>query len=123
MVKIQGVDPILMERIRERNRTTIYESNQTKQVDRKEQKEKRESGQNQGKSKKKLEFAVEKLNLLLEELAAHIRFVIVLKGDNVMVQVIDITMDKVISEIFPEKVYQLLYNIDDPRGLVIDDSV
>jgi len=123
MVKIQGVDPILMERIRERSRTTVYESNQPRQVDQKQPKKKHESGQKQGKSKKKIEFAIEKLNQFLEELAAPIRFVIVLKGDSVMVQVLDVTMDKVLSEISPEKVYQLLYNIDDPKGFVIDDSV
>ncbi|WP_028307519.1 flagellar protein FlaG [Desulfitibacter alkalitolerans] len=123
MVKIQGVDPILMERIRERNRTTVYESNQPRQVDRKQPKEKHESGQKQGKNKKKLEFAIEKLNQFLEEFAAPIRFVIVLKRDNVMVQVLDVTVDKVLSEVYPEKVYQLLYNIDDPKGFVVDDSV
>lgn len=123
MVKIQGVDPILMERIREKNRTTVYESNQTRQVVQKQPKEKHESGQRQGKSKKKLEFAIARLNQLLTELSAPICFVIILKEDNVMVQVVDVTTDKVLSVISPEKVYQLLNNIDDPKGFVVDDSV
>jgi uncharacterized FlaG/YvyC family protein len=126
MIRIQGVDPILMERIRERTRTTVStvdESNLPRRVERKQPEERDEHQQHQGRNKKKVEFAVERINKLLEELAAPIRFVMVLRESAVMVQVLDVTMDKVLSEIVPEKVYQLLRNIDDPKGFVVDDSV
>ena len=128
MVRISGVDPILIERIRERTRTqvgTVGETDQYRKIEQKEREERQDADAQQYRApnKRRTAFAIEKLNILLEELAAPIRFVMVLKGNNMMVQILDVTMDKVLGEIVPEKVYQLLHNIDDPKGFVVDNSV
>lgn len=122
MVQIQGVDPILMERIRDKNRkTVIYESDQSRQVT--ERKEREHSKQRQQYKGKKLELSVDKLNKLLEEITAPIRFSIIVKGEVTMVQVIDLASEKVLSEVLPEKIYQFIRNIDDPKGFIIDGSI
>ncbi|KUO52786.1 MAG: hypothetical protein APF76_02300 [Desulfitibacter sp. BRH_c19] len=121
MVKIQGVDPVIVERIRDKNRKKlIYESEQTKVVSNSEKDHKKDQKGQQ--HKRTLKHSIERLNELLQEIDAPIRFEKINVKEELYVLVIDIHTQKVLTKIFPERVFQLMKNIDDPKGFIIDDS-
>ena len=122
MVKIHGVDPIVMERIKERTRKeAIFKPEKTKVTAYKndENKEKREQKYDQ----KSLQKAIAKLNKLLEEEKMLLRFQIIDRDARLKVQLLDISKNKVLSEFFPEKIYKIMENPQQYAGVVIDESV
>lgn len=122
MVKIQGVDPIVVERLRDRTRKTfIYETDQSRIIDDKKDEPKEQKKYRY--PKKTLESSIDKLNKLLEEVDAPVRFVKKLLNDELIIQVIEIETQKAVATVPPEKIHTLIRNIDDPKGFIIDDSI
>lgn len=121
MVKIQGVDPITVQRLRERSRSSILELDQTKSTKNRDVFDKEQRKGRQQRQRKTLDQSIAKLNALLEEVGAPISFKKVLKQDQVFVQVID-AKGAILNEVFPERIFQFVKDLDSPKGFVVDDS-
>ena len=119
MVKIQGVDPIMVERLREKKRKSIIEIDQTKRIENRDSEGREQKDTKQ--YKKKLMDSLARLNHRLEELNAPIRFHKAQRKGYVIIQVINIVNETVISEVLPEKIFQLIIDIDALKGFVVDD--
>ena len=121
LVKIQGVDPITVQRLRERSRSSILELDQTKSTKNRDVLDKEQRTGRQQRQRKTLDQSIAKLNALLEEVGAPISFKKVLKQDQVFVQVID-AKGAILNEVFPERIFQFVKDLDSPKGFVVDDS-
>jgi uncharacterized FlaG/YvyC family protein len=121
LVKIQGVDPITVQRLRERSRSSILELDQTKSTKNRDVFDKEQRKGRQQRQRKTLDQSIAKLNALLEEVGAPISFKKVLKQDQVFVQVID-AKGAILNEVFPERIFQFVKDLDSPKGFVVDDS-
>ncbi|MEW6624311.1 MAG: flagellar protein FlaG [Bacillota bacterium] len=121
MVRIQGVDPILVDRIREISRKTVLETEQIKRIEARdsEQKERRERRQN----KSSLEECIDKLNQLFKKAGASIRFARATKDGQAMVDVIDIHKKVVIAQVLPDRAFELLRTIHDPKGIILNNTI
>ncbi len=73
-------------------------------------------------SEKQLEKAIEGLNSTLEILDRGLRFDVHKETDRMIVQVVDKGSDEVIREIPPEKMLDLLAQIRDLVGIVVDEK-
>lgn len=122
MVKIHGVDPIVMDRIKERTQKEIvFQPEKTKVTADKNNEEKGRKKQKH--NKKSLEEVVSRLNKLLEEEKAPLRFQIIVRDEKLKVQLLNIEENKVVSEVFPEKIYKLVRNPKEFSGFVVDEFV
>lgn len=122
MVKIHGVDPIVMDRIKERTQKEIvYQPEKTKVTADKNSEEKGRKEQKH--NKKSLEEVVSRLNKLLEEEKAPLRFQIIVRDEKLKVQLLNIEENKVVSEVFPEKIFKLVRNPKEFSGFVVDEFV
>ena len=126
MLKIDGIDPLQANKIKEPVERTQVDNTQKVANDPglkergrtlgREQKITREDISHQ----EKMEKAIDKANSTTESLNMSLRFRLHEDSDRYMVEVVDIKEDEVIKEIPPEKLLNLVAQIQNLIGLLID---
>jgi len=122
VLKIPGIDPLTMQRIKERTTKQIVHDSEKPKVAEDKYKKQGQEYQEQY-SEQNLEELIEELNELFEEEAAPIRFKLIVKDEMFKIQIIDNKTKKVIKEVSPHKVMQLVRRHEDSRGIILDISI
>jgi len=122
VLKIPGIDPLVMQRIRERTtKQIVHDSEKPKVAEDKYKKQGQEYEEQY--SEQRLEELIEELNELFEEENAPIRFKLVVKDDMFKVQILDHKTKKIIKEVSPHQVLRLVRRHEDSRGIILDTSI
>ena len=122
MLKIPGIDPLTMQRIKERTTKQIVHDSQKPKVTEDKYKKQGQEYKEQY-NQQSLEEIIEELNKLFEEEAAPIRFKLVVKDGMFKVQLVDSNTKELIKEVSPHKVMRLIRRHEDSRGIILDTSI
>jgi len=123
-VKIDGVDPVQLGKIQEQTQKAVVQ--ESHRQDPRQKQQDRVLGREQRVLEwerthmEELEDAVGKLNATAQTFNIGLRFLIHEESERIMVQVIDRTDNEVIREIPPEKVLNVVAQIQNIIGLFID---
>jgi len=124
VVKIDGIDPLQLNKIHEQTQKSVVQESQRQDPGQK--------GKEKvlGKEQKVVEWersyledleeAVEKVNITAETFNISLRFRIHEESERIMVQVINLENNEVIKEIPPEKILNVVAQIQNIIGLFID---
>ncbi|NLC52328.1 MAG: flagellar protein FlaG [Firmicutes bacterium] len=126
MMRVDGVDPLVMNKIQDRaQQKQVEETRQPATDTRVRQREQalgREHYNEETKShQERLEEEVARLNETAELFNIGLRFSIHKESERIMVQVYDRVEDKVIKEIPPERVLNLVAQIQNMIGILLDE--
>jgi flagellar protein FlaG len=123
-MKIDGVDPVQLNRIHDQTQKPVIQESQRQDPRQKQQ------DKILGREQKVLEWdrshmedlqqGVERLNDTAQTFNTGLRFVIHEETERIMVQVIDRDEDKIIREIPPEKILNIVAQIQNILGLFVD---
>lgn len=125
MGSINGIDPIIVDNIKvPTQKPAITETQRSKISEDKRDgsKQENQSGHLNKQDLPRLETAVDKLNKLLEQNNISLYFQIVGDHPKIKIQLISADNKKVISEINPAKVFELLANFN-TRGFTVDELI
>ncbi|NLJ56754.1 MAG: flagellar protein FlaG [Firmicutes bacterium] len=123
-MKIDGIDPLQLNKIHEQTQKPVVQESHRQDPKRKQQDRilnreqnilawKEEYGEN-------LKEALEKVNTTVEAFHTGLRFRIHEETERVMVQIVNLVDDEVIKEIPPEKLLNVVAQIQNIIGLFID---
>ncbi len=122
-MKVDGIDPAQLNKIYDFAQRAVQESQKQdpkqKQQERVLNKDQKVTEWDKG-SMEELEESIEKLNAAAEAFDVSLRFSIDERTDRVVVKVIERKTDKVIREIPPEQVLNMVAQIQDLIGVFID---
>ncbi|MBS4032691.1 MAG: flagellar protein FlaG [Clostridiales bacterium] len=120
-MKVQGVDPMILNRIQDQtNKQAVQETKQTKISN--EQEPKKETRQ-EAVDQDTLVESVQKLNKAAEAFNIQLRFSIDKEDNQVVVLVIDKVNQKVIRQIPPTKVMDMLTQMQYMVGVLVDQMI
>ncbi len=125
MTSIHGVDPIIVNNIKvQTQKSVVVETQKSKVSDdnKKEKKEQDKEHRHPQPHMQELNIAVEKLNKLLEQNKIKLCFQIVSDRSVIRVQLIEIDSGNIVSEIQPEKVFELLLKFN-TTGFTINELI
>ncbi|MDW7651576.1 MAG: flagellar protein FlaG [Bacillota bacterium] len=116
-MRVQGVDPIILNRIQEKvNKQAVQQSRQTEISDR----QPRHGGKGQkAPDRDELTAAVEKLNNTAEALGIGLLFVLD-EGDTPAVFVVEKETQNIIRELPPDKIHEMLEDMQGFVGMMVD---
>ena len=124
MTSINGIDPIIVNNIKVvTQKPVVIETKKTKVSDnQKDQKDEEKEKRHREPAQQNLITAVEKLNKLLEMNKIPLCFQIINNQGIIKVQLTDADNKNIISEMLPEKVFELLkkFNI---TGFTVDELI
>jgi flagellar protein FlaG len=121
-MKVQGVDPTIMNRIEEQIRKqSVHETKHTV-IAKEQERQKRKPKQNQM-ARDGLAAAVDKLNKMAETLNISLFFQIEREDDETVVLVIDKDTEKVIRRIPPDKTLTILTQMQFMVGMLVDQML
>lgn len=121
MLKIPGIDPLIMQRIKERtSKQVIYDAEKTKIT---EDRYRDEKEQQQQYDQQELAELLERLNRLMEEEGFPVRFRLVNDEGKPGVQVVDADREKVLAVVPPRRVWQLIRQTGEAAGFIVDISI
>ena len=117
-MRVQGVDPIILNRIQEKvKKHTVQKSSQTYISTEQERRQKKRQGQ-EAVDAEKLGAAVERLNSTAEELGIDLAFF--LDDQELVVLVVEKETQQIIRQLPPEKVHEMLLDMKSFVGMMVD---
>lgn len=124
-MKIDGIDPLQLNKIHEQTQKPVVQESfrqdpKEKQRDRVLNREQKILAWEQDYDREDLLEAVEKVNTTAEAFHTGLRFRIHEESERMMVQVVNLLDNEVIKEIPPEKLLQVVAQIQNIIGLFID---
>jgi flagellar protein FlaG len=120
-MKVQGVDPTIMNRIEEQIRKqSVHETKHTV-IAKEQERQKRKPKQNQT-ARDELAAAVDKLNKMAETLNIPLFFQIE-RDDEMVVLVIEKDTEKVIRRILPDRTLTILTQMQFMVGMLVDQML
>jgi flagellar protein FlaG len=123
-MKIDGIDPVQLDKIYDKTQKPILQETQRQDPRQKQQEKVLGKGQRilewDNTHMEELQQGVERLNSTAHTFNTGLRFLIHEETNRMMVQVVDLDEDKVIKEIPPEKVLNMVAQIQNIIGLLID---
>lgn len=123
MTSIHGVDPIIVNNIKvQTQKSVVIETQKTKVSDDNKKDKKEQDKEHRQPHMQDLVVAVEKLNKLLEQNKIRLCFQIVNDRGVIRVQLIEIDSGNVVSEIQPEKAFELLLKFN-TTGFTINELI
>ena len=125
MTSIHGVDPIIVNNIKvQTQKSVVIETQKTKVSDdnKKDKKEQDKEHRHPQPHMQDLVIAVEKLNKLLEQNKIRLCFQIINDRGVIRVQLIEIDSGNIVSEIQPEKAFELLLKFN-TTGFTINELI
>lgn len=127
-MKIDGIDPLILSRIKDQalktplQETERADAQQTRVQQQKHQGRSQQSAIEIDKNLlQEVEEAVRKLNNTAEAMNLDLRFTVHEDSDRWMVQVVDIQEDEIVREIPPEKVLNVVAQIQSLIGVLLDE--
>lgn len=124
MVKIDGIDPMVVDFIKDKTQKKIViETEKIKITGDKNEEEKERRYKRAFKNIKELKAIVESLNDQFKKRNAPVRLGIINTPSGFSIQVMDIKRDQVISVIGPEKLLELIKNMNKPGGVMVDRTI
>jgi flagellar protein FlaG len=123
-VKIDGVDPVQLNKIHDQTRKTVIQESHRQDPKQKQQNKilAREQKVLEWESThmEDLQDAVEKVNITAETFSVGLRFRIHEESERIMVQVVNLKDNEVVKEIPPESLLNVVAQIQNIIGLFID---
>jgi flagellar protein FlaG len=121
-VKVQGVDPAILNRIQEQTtKQAVHETRQTRIAD--GQQRQKKAGPEAGADEESLAASVKRLNRAAEAFNISLRFRIDRENNEVVVLVIDQEKQEVIRSIPPSKARQVLSQLQQMVGVLVDQFI
>jgi uncharacterized FlaG/YvyC family protein len=123
-LKINGIDNLIVNRIKERTRKKIvFESDKTKITEDKHKEDKKEKEQKKSYQEKEFEETVEEINKLMKENNKPIFFKIITVQNKIKVQIINKSSKKILFLIYPDKVYGILEKLKNSESFILDETI
>lgn len=123
-MKIDGIDPLQLNKIHEQTQKSVVQESHKQDPRQKGQEKVLGKEQKVGEWERSyledLEDAVKKVNITAETFNISLRFRIHEESERIMVQVINLENNEVIKEIPPEKILNVVAQIQNIIGLFID---
>lgn len=123
-MKIDGIDPLQLNKIHEQTQKPVVQESHRQDPKRKQQDRILNREQNilawEQENGEDLKEALEKVNTTVEAFHTGLRFRIHEETERVMVQIVNLMDDEVIKEIPPEKLLNVVAQIQNIIGLFID---
>lgn len=123
-MKVDGIDPLQLNKIHEQTQKSVVQESQRQDPRQKQQDKVLGKEQKVGEWERSymedLQDAVEKVNITAETFNVSLRFRIHEESERIMVQVINLENNEVIKEIPPEKILNVVAQIQNIIGLFID---
>lgn len=123
-MKVDGIDPLKLNKIHEQTQKSVVQESQRQDPRQKQQDKVLGKEQKVGEWERSymedLQDAVEKVNITAETFNVSLRFRIHEESERIMVQVINLENNEVIKEIPPEKILNVVAQIQNIIGLFID---
>lgn len=127
-MKIDGIDPLILSRIKDQaSKTPLQETERADAQQTRVQQQKHQGRSQQSAIEidknllQEVEEAVRKLNNTAEAMNLDLRFTVHEDSDRWMVQVVDIQEDEIVREIPPEKVLNVVAQIQSLIGVLLDE--
>ncbi len=127
-MRVDGIDPLILNRVKDQaSKPQLQESERSDaQQNRVQQQRQNRAQQPAVETDKNLlqevEQAVRKLNDTAEAMHLDLRFVIHDDSERWMVQVVDVREDEIVKEIPPEKVLNVVAQIQSLLGVLVDEK-
>ncbi len=125
-MKIDGIDPLILNRVKDQaskhplQETERSEAQQTRVQQQKQNRAQQPAVETDKNMLQEVEEAIRKLNDTAEAMHLDLRFVIHEDSERWMVQVVDIREDEIIRELPPEKVLNVVAQIQSLIGVLLD---
>ncbi len=118
VIRIPGVDPITMQQIHNQTMKPAVQGAQRTKVTRDKEREK-----SQHEQREKLTKTVQKLNQAVAVLDSPLKFEMVERDGQWLVQIIDSTANRLLREVKPERVMEVVSKIQKTLGLLVDELI
>ncbi len=127
-MKVDGIDPLILNRVKDQTTKPAVQEAERSNVQQtriKQQQEQARQAQvmlqsDQG-MLQEIEEAIMKLNDTAEAMQLSLRFLMHRDSERWMVQVVDIRHDEIVREIPPEKILNVVAQIQDLIGVLLDE--
>jgi flagellar protein FlaG len=125
-MKVDGIDPLILTRVKDQAaRSPVQEAERADAQRARQQREQARTEQAAVQTDKsmleEIEEAVMKLNDTAEAMQVSLRFLMHKESERWMVQVVDTRQDEIIREIPPEKVLNVVAQIQSLIGILLDE--
>ncbi|CEP68885.1 Flagellar protein FlaG protein [Moorella glycerini] len=120
MVRIEGVDPIILNRVQNQTKEPIVQEMKKISITADEERQQREQKE---KAQEYLESSVKQINTATELFNIKIRFKLDHENDEIYVLVIDTLEGKVIRRIPPENILKIANQMQYIVGLLLDELI
>ncbi|KKM12347.1 hypothetical protein SY88_04145 [Clostridiales bacterium PH28_bin88] len=118
MIKIPGVDNIIINQVQGQTAKPVVQETRKSKITR----EKEREGQQQ-QFQERLAKSVRKLNQAIEVLDSPLRFQIVERNGSWLVQIIDSSTNRLLREVPPERVMDVVGRLQKALGLLVDELI
>lgn len=127
-MKVDGIDPLILNRVKDQTtKSPVQEAERAEAQRARVQQQRQLAKQEQAKveldkgAMQEIEEAVLKLNDTAEAMQLSLRFHMHKESERWMVQVVDIQQDEIVREIPPEKVLNVVAQIQSLIGILLDE--
>jgi len=128
-MKVDGIDPLILNRVKDQTvkpavqqaeRSDVQQARVKQQLEQAKAQQQAQRAGEQG-MLEEIEAAVLKLNDTAEAMQLSLRFQMHSESDRWMVQVVDIRHDEIVREIPPEKILNIVAQIQSLIGVLLDE--